>query len=72
MENPKYIKFKSSLKVYKKRIEQEIYDQCIQIVGIVGLCMMKAVTDESKTFFLKMKGDFYRYVAECATDEQLK
>jgi hypothetical protein len=30
--------------------------------------MKVACTDETKAFFYKMIGDYYRYVAECATD----
>lgn len=33
--------------------------------------MNVAATDETKAFFYKMIGDYYRYVAECATGEQL-
>ena len=37
------------------------------IVQIVkDLCMKVAATDETKAFFYKMIGDYYRYVAECA------
>ena len=34
-------------------------------------CMQKAATDESKAFFFKMIGDYYRYVSECATNDNL-
>lgn len=72
-QNPKYQKFNSSLKIYKERIEQELYDQCINIVGVVqDKCMLKAVDDESKAFFQKMQGDYYRYVAESSTGTQLE
>ena len=30
--------------------------------------MKVACTDETKAFFFKMIGDYYRYVAECAAD----
>ena len=33
--------------------------------------MKVASTDETKAFFYKMIGDYYRYVAECATDSQI-
>ena len=34
---------------------------------------MKVATEsESKAFFLKMVGDYYRYVAESATADKLK
>ena len=33
--------------------------------------MKVASTDETKAFFFKMMGDYYRYVAECAQGDQL-
>ena len=30
-----------------------------------------AATDETKAFFYKMIGDYYRYVAECAQADKL-
>ena len=66
-QNPKYSKFNDGLAAYKKKIEQELYDQCLSIVDIVkSKCMDVAATDETKAFFYKMIGDYYRYVAECA------
>ena len=35
-------------------------------------CMKSATTDETKAFFYKMIGDYYRYVAECATQDKLE
>ena len=72
-QNPKYQKFGDALSQNKKRIEKELYDQCIDIVNIVkSSCMKVASTDETKAFFYKMIGDYYRYVAECATGDQLE
>ena len=72
-QNPKYQKFNSSLSGYKKKIEQELYDQCISIVDIVKTnCMKVASTDETKAVFFKMIGDYYRYVAECAQEDKIK
>ena len=34
-------------------------------------CLKLAAEDESKAFFQKMIGDYYRYVAESATEETL-
>jgi len=71
-QNPKYSKFNAGLSAYKKKIEQELYEQCISIVNIVkDSCMNVAATDETKAFFYKMIGDYYRYVAECAQGDQL-
>ena len=72
-QNPKYQKFNDGLSAYKKKIEQELYNQCIAIVNTVkNNCMEKATTDETKAFFFKMMGDYYRYVAECAQGDQLE
>ena len=72
-QNPKYQKFNEGLSSYKKKIEGELYDQCISIVNIVEQeCMKVASTDETKAFFYKMIGDYYRYVAECAQADKLE
>ena len=72
-QNPKYQKFSSGLTQYKKDIEKELYEQCIQIVQTVkDQCLKVANTDETKAFFFKMIGDYYRYVAECAQEDKLE
>jgi 14-3-3 protein epsilon len=72
-QNPKYQKFGDGLKAYKTKIEQELYDQCITIVNTVkNTCMGVASTDETKAFFYKMMGDYYRYVAECAAPDKIE
>ena len=72
-QNPKYTKFGDSLKGYKDKIENELYDKCIEIVNIVkSKCMPLAADDESKAFFQKMIGDYYRYVAESASGTKLE
>ena len=42
-QNPKYSKFNDALGAYKKKIEQELYNQCISIVDIVKSSCMKVV-----------------------------
>jgi len=71
-QNPKYTKFGDALATYKKKIEGELYAKCMQIVECVeGKCLKLAAEDESKAFFQKMIGDYYRYVAESATEATL-
>ena len=51
-QNPKYQKFGGALETYKKKIEKELYDQCIGIVTTVkNKCLPLAAEDESKAFF---------------------
>jgi len=72
-QNPKYQKFGDALAAYKKKIEAELYDKCMLIVKTVeGKCIKLAAEDESKAFFQKMIGDYYRYVAESATEDKLE
>ena len=72
-QNPKYGQYGNALSAYKKRIEQELFDQCQRIVqNVKSSCMGVASTDESKAFFQKMMGDYYRYVAENAQGDQLE
>merc|ERR1719326_2637165 len=72
-QNPKYQKFGDALGTYKKKIEGELYDKCMKIVNIVqNQCVGLAAEDESKAFFQKMIGDYYRYVAESASADKLE
>lgn len=72
-QNPKYQKYNDSLSKYKQRIEGELFDQCQNIVALVrDKCMKVATEAESKAFFLKMVGDYYRYVAESSSGDKLE
>jgi hypothetical protein len=45
----------------------------MSIVGNVkDWCMKVASTDETRAFFYKMIGDYYRYVAECASPDKIE
>merc|ERR1719163_742275 len=72
-QNPKYQKFGGALGDYKKKIESQLYDQCMMIASTVnGGCLQVAADDESKAFFYKMIGDYYRYVAESADESKIE
>ena len=71
-QNPKYQKFADALGKYKRKIEEELFNQCLSIVNLVkDKCIKLAANSESKAFFLKMAGDYYRYVAESAQGDKL-
>jgi 14-3-3 protein epsilon len=71
-QNPKYSKFGGALGQYKKRIEGELQKDCQNIINMIKQDAMKALADpEGKAFFLKMVGDYYRYMAESAQGEVL-
>lgn len=71
-QNPKYQKFGGALGEYKKRIEADLQRDCQNIIDMIKNDGMKSLSDaESKTFFLKMVGDYYRYMAESAHGDVL-
>ena len=57
---------------YKQKIEEELFNQCLSIVNLVkDKCIRLAANSESKAFFLKMAGDYYRYIADSAQGDKL-
>ena len=71
-QNQKYAKFATSMAAYKHKIEDELYRNCDEIIALIRSDVLtKASDDESKAFFLKMIGDYCRYIAESAKDERL-
>lgn len=57
------------LKEYKVVVEKELQDLCDQILGILEKTLIENSTGtEEKVFYLKMAGDYYRYLAEFKKD----
>jgi len=53
---------------YKEKVEKELKDICKDVLGLLDKHLIaKASNAESKVFYLKMKGDYYRYLAEVAS-----
>lgn len=66
-QNPKYSKFGDALAAYKKKIEEALYRDCENIIEMIrSKVLNKAAEPEAKAFFVKMVGDYYRYIAETA------
>jgi len=65
-------------KEYRKKIETELDDVCREVLDLLDKFLVEKAVDsagesdaaaESAVFYLKMKGDYYRYLAEVATNE---
>jgi 14-3-3 protein beta/theta/zeta len=54
-------------KEYREKVEKELKDICQDVLNLLDKFLIpKAGNPESKVFYLKMKGDYYRYLAEVA------
>jgi len=57
-------------KEYREKVESELKDICQDVLSLLDKFLIaKASNAESKVFYLKMKGDYYRYLAEVATGD---
>lgn len=53
---------------YRQKIENELREICNDVLGLLDKHLVaKASNAESKVFYLKMKGDYFRYLAEVAS-----
>lgn len=58
---------------YRTVIEKELTDICSQVLSLLDDHLVpKSTAAESKVFYLKMKGDYYRYLAEVAVGDERK
>uniref|UniRef100_A0A8C6BUC8 14-3-3 domain-containing protein n=1 Tax=Monodon monoceros TaxID=40151 RepID=A0A8C6BUC8_MONMO len=56
---------------YREKIETELRDICNDVLSLLEKFLIpNASQAESKVFYLKMKGDYYRYLAEVAADDK--
>lgn len=52
---------------YKEKVEAELRSFCREILRVIDNDLIpKTTSDEGKVFFIKMKGDYYRYICEFA------
>jgi len=50
---------------YLKKVQTELIDKCNEIISILDKFLIpQAPETEAQVFYLKMKGDYYRYLAE--------
>jgi 14-3-3 protein beta/theta/zeta len=58
-------------KEYREKVENELRDICRDVLGLLDKYLIpKAGNEESQVFYLKMKGDYYRYLAEVAGSDK--
>ena len=68
-QNPKYSKFHAALLAYKTQIYEQRHFNCHRIIDIINnRILSNELSDENKAFFLKMVGDYSRYIVENAKD----
>jgi len=57
-------------KDYREKVETELREICNDVLGLLDKFLIpKASNAESKVFYLKMKGDYFRYLAEVAVGD---
>jgi len=63
--------FLSYIQEYRKKIEDELTKMCNNVLNTIDSHLIKKAEDaEAKVFYLKMKGDYNRYIAEYAQGDQ--
>ena len=60
------------IKKYKKEIESELKAKCSDILKLLDEYLIpRGKGEETQIFYLKMMGDYYRYLAEFASGDEL-
>jgi 14-3-3 protein epsilon len=61
------------IKDYRAKVEQELSTICDSILKVLDTHLVPtSATGESRVFYLKMKGDYHRYLAEFKTGAERK
>jgi hypothetical protein len=60
---------------YREEIEKELQERCNEVLTLIDNHLLVTVDQtqspvEAKVFYLKMKGDYYRYLVEVTTGER--
>jgi len=59
------------IKTYRAKIEEELAQYCDDVLKVIKENLLpNASSAESKVFYKKMEGDYYRYYAEFTVDEK--
>lgn len=73
-EEAKNSTFLPLLRTYKQKIEGELDEICDEIIKLLDEKLIKSSKGnaQSEVFYLKMRGDYHRYIAEYATGDKHK
>ena len=54
------------MRTYREKIEKELIDPCMDVINLLDEVLIPNSNEdsESKVFYLKMKGDYFRYLCE--------
>lgn len=59
------------IKAYRQKVETELSDICLDVLNVLEKHLVpSANSQESKVFYFKMRGDYYRYLAEFKSPEE--
>ncbi|KAG8383041.1 hypothetical protein BUALT_Bualt05G0143200 [Buddleja alternifolia] len=68
--NEKHVKL---IKSYRQKVEDELSKICYDILSVIDKHLIPSSgSGEATVFYYKMKGDYYRYLAEFKTDQERK
>ena len=75
-QNPKYQRHADALSAYKAGIETALTQDCERIIAMIETKVLhdqgQSCDNPTKAFFVKMIGDYYRYICENASGEKLE
>ncbi len=73
-EEAKNSKYLPLLRDYKEKIEKELNKYCEDILQVLDKKLIPSSTGnyEANVFYLKMKGDYFRYLGEFLTTDERK
>ena len=73
---PKYKRYEKEMLEYVKKLEEELVNMCKDILNLINRHLLpkakRAGAVESEVFYLKLQGDYFRYVAEVGDGERLE
>ena len=61
---------KSQIQIIKNEVTEELIGYCMDLINILDAKIIPATEEvESKVFYYKLKGDYYRYICEVQSDD---